>query len=243
MGVNGHMPAGGKEFKFRFYFDLFGSGNSEGETNFHLQHAYGQWGSVLAGQTDTLFMDGDLFPNIIDYWGPAGMVYVRNAQIRWTFVDSDASNFAVAIEKPNDDIDAGQIRELDPTLGDSIQPDEKLPDLTSHYRVNGDWGHAQAAGAAAPDRLRDRRARGQRVQTTSSAGASTSRPASTSGDDDQILLGVVFGEGIASYMNDGGTDLAGEGTLTDPRPKAVELLGLTAYYNHAGTGVDERDRL
>jgi hypothetical protein len=42
----------------------------------------------------------------------------------------------------------------------------------------------------------------------------------------------VVGEGIASYMNDGGTDLSGEGTLVDPRAKTVPLYGVSLYYNH-----------
>lgn len=35
-------------------------------------------------------------------------------------------------------------------------------------------------------------------------------------DRDRVILSVVYGEGIASYMNDGGVDLAPDGTPTDP---------------------------
>ena len=56
-------------------------------------------------------MDIDVFPNTIDYWGPSGMVFLRNPQIRWTPV-SGSNSFAVAIEKPGNDIDPGQIREV-----------------------------------------------------------------------------------------------------------------------------------
>ena len=58
-----------------FDFDLFGTGDNAGQTTFRLQNAYGEWGSLLAGQTDSLFMDIDVFPNTIDYWGPPGMVF------------------------------------------------------------------------------------------------------------------------------------------------------------------------
>jgi len=62
------------------------------------------------------------------------------------------------------------------------------------------------------------------------------------------LIGqVVYGHGIASYMNDGGTDLAPEGLppqvnpLIAPGPstiraKAVPLLGVVAYYDHYWNG-------
>jgi hypothetical protein len=43
---------------------------------------------------------------------------------------------------------------------------------------------------------------------------------------------VVYGHGIASYMNDGGMDLAPDGTFDDPVAKAVPLLGWLVYYDH-----------
>jgi hypothetical protein len=56
---------------------------------------------------------------------------------------------------------------------------------------------------------------------------------------DQILLQVVHGDGIASYMNDGGTDLAPNAyfnplspTTTTLSAEAVPLTGALAYYDH-----------
>src|SRR5262245_11961930 len=126
-------------------FDMFGQGANEGETTFHLKDAYGQWGPWVAGQLYTVFMDGDIFPNTIEYWGPCGMVYVRNPQRRWMAVDDARYNGAVSIEKPRYDVEPGQIRQIDPDLGDNIHGSEEVPDLTAHIRMNGDWGHAQAA--------------------------------------------------------------------------------------------------
>ena len=34
-----------------------------------------EWGPLMFGYDKTLFMDSDLFPNIIDFWGPNGMIY------------------------------------------------------------------------------------------------------------------------------------------------------------------------
>ena len=53
-------------------------------------------------------MDGDIFPNTIDYWGPTGMVFYRNVQFRWTPIAGDRE-LAIAIEDPGNDIDTGQI--------------------------------------------------------------------------------------------------------------------------------------
>jgi hypothetical protein len=218
---------------FKFEFDLFGVGVDAGQTTFRLRHAYGEWGPVLAGQTNSVFMDGDVFPNTIDYWGPAGMVFYRNVQIRWTPYRTADSHFAIAIERPGNDIDPGQVRQLDPELGANIRNDEKLPDLTTHFYTKGSWGHVQLAGIV-------------RLVGYDSVGTLNNEPKGSrigwginlSGhlnvfERDKLLGQVVYGHGIASYMNDGGTDLAPAGTsLADIHPEAVPLLGVLLYYDH-----------
>jgi hypothetical protein len=130
-GVKGSMPTGveGKPFDFKFEFDLFGVGADAGQTTFRLRHAYGEWGSLLAGQTHSLFMDIDVFPNVIDYWGPDGMVFYRNVQIRWTPWRTDHSSFAIAIERPGNDIDSGNLRLVEGFDEVQVQNDETVPDL------------------------------------------------------------------------------------------------------------------
>ena len=147
-GIKGSMPTGegNTPLTFKFDFDLFGTGDNAGQTTFRLQNAYGEWGSLLAGQTDSVFMDIDVFPNTIDYWGPPGMVFYRNVQIRWTPFRTDNSHFAIAIERPGNDIDGGNVRLIEGFEDAEIQNDEELPDLTAQWRLNGDWGHFQASG-------------------------------------------------------------------------------------------------
>ena len=147
-GVKGTMPTGENNtpLDFKFEFDLFGTGADAGQTTFRLRHAYGEWGSILAGQTNSLFMDGDVFPNTIDYWGPTGMVFYCNVQIRWTPYRTDNSHFAIAIERPGNDIDPGNLRLIERLQGVTVQNDEELPDFTAQYRFGGDWGHVQLGG-------------------------------------------------------------------------------------------------
>lgn len=238
-GVQAQQPVGGHDLFVKFEFDLFGVGVDEGQTTFRLRHAYGSWGPLLVGQTNSLFMDGDIFPNTIDYWGPAGMVFLRNPQIRYTY-KTGPHKLSVALEKPGNDIDPGSIREFDPDLGSAIKNDEKVPDVTAQYRYDGDWGHVQLAGilrrvgfetvGAIGNEPRGHKT-GWGVDLTSNIKVFSK---------DVIHLGAVYGKGIASYMNDGGTDLgpSGElvilpdGTLTGLRASVVPLLGLTAYYDH-----------
>ena len=64
------------------------------------------------GQTWSNFMDIDIFPNTIDYWGPTGMVFYRNQQARYTFPMGDDDEFAVSLENPDTALTVGQFRDV-----------------------------------------------------------------------------------------------------------------------------------
>ncbi len=232
LGVQGKLPVGGQELFTKFEIDMFGVGGDEGQTTIRLRHAYGEWGQILAGQTHSLFMDIDLFPNTIDYWGPSGMVFLRNPQIRWTPLKGDNS-FAIAIEKPGNDIDESDPRTIDPTYpfgGGSLQSDEEYPDITAQARMSRDWGHLQLGGIL---RQLGYETVGGPAGNNTPDGQETGWGLDLSSNikfgADTLRLGVVYGEGIASYMNDGGVDLAVDGVN---RVEPVPLLGIVAYYDH-----------
>ena len=222
LGVKANLPVGDDVVKTVFEFDMFGVGSDEGQTTMRLRHAYGEWRSILAGQTNSLFMDGDMFPNTIDYWGPAGMVFLRNPQLRWTPVKG-ANTFAVAIEKPGNDVDTGMVD------AEGIQGDQPLPDVTAHYRNQGGWGHIQVAGilrqvayesVASSDNEPDGNDLGWGINVSSNFKFGT----------DTLRLSTVYGEGIASYMNDGGMDMA-PNNMDPGSLETVPLLGVVAYYD------------
>jgi hypothetical protein len=230
LGVQASFPTSHGAVYTKFEFDMFGTGGDEGQTTIRLRHAYGQWGQWLAGQTNSLFMDIGIFPNVIDYWGPAGMVFLRTPQIRWTPISGENS-FAIAIEKPSNDIDTGQVRTLDPELADGIQPSQRIPDFTAQFLRQQDWGHLQVAGIL-------RQVSFDTVDTPNNEPKDSKLGWGfdvTSGiklaKKDQVLLGAVYGRGIASYMNDGGMDMAPGGTTTDPEAQTVPLFGVSAYYD------------
>ncbi len=82
-GVKTLTPTALGDLKTIFEFELFGTGVDAGQTTFRLRHAYGELGHFGAGQTWSAFMDIDVFPNSLEYWGPNGMVFFRNVQLRW----------------------------------------------------------------------------------------------------------------------------------------------------------------
>jgi DcaP outer membrane protein len=137
-GVKGFIPTSHGEIKTIFEFELFGTGVDAGQTTFRLRHAFGEFHRVGAGQTWSVFMDPDVFPNIIEYWGPNGMVFFRNVQLRYTPWSSGDSNFAVAIERPGASADGGIYS--DRIELQNIKPRFPLPDITGHLRLGGEMG-------------------------------------------------------------------------------------------------------
>ena len=79
-GVKSNTPTKIGNLFTQFEFELFGTGADAGQTTFRLRHAYGQIGKFGAGQYWSPFMDVDVFPNTLEYWGPSGMVFFRNIQ-------------------------------------------------------------------------------------------------------------------------------------------------------------------
>jgi hypothetical protein len=242
-GIQGSTDVAGKPLYAKFEFDLYGTGDDAGQTTMRLRHFFGSWGPITAGQTNTLFMDIDTFPNTIDYWGPNGMVFLRNPQIRYTH-KSGGATFAIALEKPGNDIDPGQIRQLSPEIGANIRASEKIPDLTAQARYDSTWGHVQLAGllrSVGYDTFGtvDNKPKNEKTGWGLNGSASFKTT-----ERDRLHLSVVYGEGIASYMNDGGTDLGPKAIpgVSQPivgappagslRGDVVPLLGLMAYYDH-----------
>ncbi|HYJ52966.1 MAG TPA: DcaP family trimeric outer membrane transporter [Allosphingosinicella sp.] len=242
-GVRGDGEMAGRDYEVKFEFDMYGVGGDAGQTTIRLRHAYGRWGPILAGQTNSLFMDGDLFPNVVDYWGPNGMVFLRTPQLRFTFVNSGGWTAAVALEHATGDIDTGNIRLIDSDLATNIRNNEELPDFTAMVRYQGDWGHIQLSGLLRKigyDTLGtvDNEPQGSELGWGVMLGGAFKWGIAT------LRVGGVYGEGIASYMNDGGMDLAPSAALLVAPPifppppvpfnqlgeaEAVPLLGITAY--------------
>ena len=239
-GVKGTLPTGDHTppVNFKFEFDLFGTGVDAGQTTFRLRHAYGEWGQLLGGQTHSLFMDIDVFPNLIDYWGPTGMVFLRDPQIRWTAYRTANDVFAVALEKPGNDIDPGNIRLIQGYEGAEVRGNQTIPDFTGQFRHDDTWGHYQISGILRRVGYEYSLA-GEPFQKNSQTGWGINLAAAlkTIGKD-QVLLQVVHGNGIASYMNDGGMDAAPTSTPSGPAGalaiagEAVPLTGALAYYDH-----------
>jgi hypothetical protein len=236
LGVKANGTIANKPYEAKFEFDLFGTGDDAGKTHMRIRHMYGSWGPFLAGQTNTLFMDGDIAPNSLEYWGPPGMAWLRNPQVRWTFWDRNGFTAAVALEHPADDIDPGRLRLFDENIASNIQPDEKVPDLTAAIRYGGKWGHVRLAGLLRRVGYETRGTVGNEPQGHQT-GWGIDATSAINISPVTLKLGAVYGRGLATYMNDGGMDLAPavevireNGVITViPRAEAVKLFGMSAF--------------
>jgi hypothetical protein len=200
LGVRSTTPTSMGNLNTTFEFELFGTGVDEGQTTFRLRHAYGEVGQFGAGQYWSPFMDPDVFPNSIEYWGPTGMVFFRNVQVRWMPMTTSNSSVVVALERPGASGDQGVY--ADRVELQNINPRFPMPDISGAYKITRGWGYARAAGIIRrlswDDTLQDAvdlsgNVTGWGVNLSSNLKATSK---------DTVRLQFVFGEGIQNYMND-----------------------------------------
>src|SRR6185436_14096277 len=97
LGFRATVPTDLGALKTIFEFELFGTGVDEGQTTFRLRHAWGEFGRIGAGQYWSPFTDPDVFPNSLEYWGPTGLPWYRNVQLRFTTYDNVFNTFIVEL--------------------------------------------------------------------------------------------------------------------------------------------------
>jgi hypothetical protein len=231
LGVKSFTPTSLGELKTIFEFELFGTGVDAGQTTFRLRHAWGELGQIGAGQTWSPYMDPDVFPNSIEYWGPNGMVFFRNVQLRWTPWSQGDSNFMIALERPGASADPGDVAgriEIQ-----NIKGRFPLPDLSSHYRKAGDWGHVQIAGM-----LREIKWDDTLADQFDLSGSATGWGFNLSSNlkiakKHVARLQVAYGHGVENYWNDAPVDVGVQTNLANPRTpvtgKALPILGLVGF--------------
>lgn len=234
LGVKGWVPTAIGEIKTIFEFEMFGVGVDAGQTTIRLRHAWGELGPVGAGQTWSPFMDPDVFPNSLEYWGPSGMPLFRNVQLRWMPMRGEDELF-VALERPGASADGGVY--ADRVELQDVRIRTPLPDLSAHYRKSGTWGHFQIAGILRQIKWDDTNADAYDLSGSDTGWglhASTNLKVGSAG---LIRASVVYGEGVENYMNDAPIDIGIENNFGDPRKPvvgvAIPLLGIVGFYEHA----------
>jgi len=235
MGVKAVMPTSNGDVTAQFEFEVFGVGQNAGQTAFRLRHAWGQWKQIGGGQTNSQFMDIDVFPNTLEYWGPNGMLFLRNTQVFFELFRNGDSNARIAIEAPGASADLGTF--ADRVELQNVRGRFPMPDFTGHYRRALPRGYVQVGGAlrylAYDDLLpNDPFDLSGHVWGWGIAVSAGLKPT----PKDTVHFQIVEGAGVENYFNDAPIDV---GTKTNVgnavTPVGGEPLGdfgLVIYLDH-----------
>ena len=203
-GTKGYFDTPLGELKTIFEFELFGTGVDAGQTTFRLRHAYGELGHFGVGQYWSPFMDIDVFPNSIEYWGPTGMVFFRNIQVRWMPIMGD-TRLTFALERPGASADQGNYAnriELQDVTGRF-----PLPDFSGEYRYAGKFGYVELAGMVRYISWKDNNPDAIDLSDNVIGWGINLSSNLNIGKSVVGRFQAVYGQGIQNYMNDSPADI------------------------------------
>jgi hypothetical protein len=234
-GVKSSTPTSLGDLKTIFEFELFGTGVDAGQTTFRLRHAWGEVGHFGAGQTWSPFMDPNVFPNSVEYWGPNGMVFFRNVQFRWTPIKTDHNTFMIAAERPGASADQGVYSgriELS-----NISPQFILPDLSMQGHFERKWGYFQIASMFRRIAWVDNNATPKLNLSGSAFGWGINASSNLKlGESTTGRLQLVYGHGIQNYMNDAPIDVGIKNNFSNPitpiKGVPLPIIGAVAFVDH-----------
>jgi len=234
LGFRSSTQTGIGELKTIFEFELFGTGVDSGQTTFRLRHAWGELGKLGAGQYWSPFTDPDVFPNSLEYWGPTGLPWFRNVQLRYTAISTDKSNLILALARPGASGDQGVYADRIELEG--IRARFPLPDFAAAYKYTGDWGHVRTAGILrrinwddtlddAFDLSGDATGWGWNV-------SSVLKPS----ENDALRMQFTVGEGVQNEMNDSPIDIGIENNFSNPVTpivgKPIPIVAISIFLDH-----------
>lgn len=112
--INGHIEID---------FEGGGDGNERVSNSYapRIRHAYFSWDKWLFGQTWSTFFNVSSLPDLLDFVGPVGTIFIRQAQVRYT-----AGAFQFALENPSSTLYNGTENPYD---------DNQIPDLIARYNM------------------------------------------------------------------------------------------------------------
>ncbi len=212
--------------------DFFGAGGNQffsNSTSFRIRHAYGVLGPVLAGQTWTNFMNVDDDAETLDFQGPAGQLFARQPQVRYT-QPFGKFTFSGAIENPQGDVTADETlggftstggipksANDSPSLATStgVRNIDRMPDLTVRGVYTDSWGHISVSGIAryfeTDNGGGDSGLGAQQSDSTFGGGGAVSGTINIGSllafapiAKDQIGFQGLYGSGIGRYASEGG---------------------------------------
>jgi hypothetical protein len=234
-GVRAEIPTPNGDVKGNFEFDMYGTGKDAGLATIRLRHAWGQWKSIGGGYTNSAFMDVDVFPNTLEYWGPNGMLFLRNSQVFYEPFNDGKSNARIAVEAPGASGDLGLV--ADRIELQNVKPRFPRPDFTGHYRWGQDWGYVQVGGALRYFAYDDLIPNDQFALSGHNWGWGVSLSSNYKPTPKDVLrFQIIQGAGVENYFNDAPIDIGVESNPGNPVTPVVGKplgdFGLVLYLDH-----------
>jgi len=220
------------ELKTQFEFEMFGTGVDAGQTTIRLRHAYAELGKFGVGQYWSPFMDIDVFPNTVEYWGPTGMAFFRNIQVRYMPIQGP-TRLTIALERPGASADQG-VYASHIELG-NVKPKFPVPDLSAEYRQAFKWGYVELAGIVRYMKWEDLDSTGPNL-SGDAVGWGLNLSTNINLGKKVVFRGsVLYGEGVENYMNDAPVDVGIKTLAPGSNPPikgvALPLLGVVSFFD------------
>lgn len=146
LNIGTSTPSAMGEVKTFLEGDFF-AGNTSGNevvsnsSGFRMRHAFGSIGGLLVGQTWSNYMILATGPEVLDFGGPVGAIFVRQAQVRWTQPFSGGS-WSVSLENPESVI-----------AGVGVLGDDRVPDVVGRVDFKTNAGTFTVSGLARQIRI------------------------------------------------------------------------------------------
>ena len=190
----------------------------------------GGWGTVLVGQSNSLFADAPLLPlQWLNDWTPLGTSNVRQAQLRYSRRLDGGVTVKAALENSYSDITSSAGTSYPDANGGAGFGVNQVPDLTGQAILEGDWGFAALRGVLRQVRIDNRGAASPAARYTDSAlGFGIGATGGLNLLEKRLILAgsIQYGEGLGRYLD---SSSAGFG--------AVSNFGLPAAEG-GGRGID-----
>ncbi len=215
-------PARGPVVKTWLEFDFF---NEDGTTNPRLRHAWAEVGGLGVGQTWSLFMDADAFPNTLDVKAPNAMIKIRQVQIRYAGQLRPGLLAGASLEQPG-----SQLRFADSS--GRYAPHALYPDLVGALRL-GSTPHRYVRLAALLHPLTYRDQPADALTTRLAWGLNLSGNLEL-WKKEIITFQAAYGHGLSRYVNDLGGGAGADAWLPAAGAlRPVPALAVYGFYDHA----------
>ena len=213
--------------------DFFGNGGNEifsNSTSFRLRHATATVGGLRIGQYWTNFMPIESYPATVDFQGPAGMPFIRQAQVRYTHDISDQWSLSGSLENSEfSGRDAnGAFSESTTRANNDFGINaglDKAPDATvAATYADSDWGLLKLAGVG-------RYLGSPNDRGDDEFGWGVNLSGNTEPWEGGILRGsLTYGDGVGRYILNG----AGQDAFVDAggNVDTIEAYGATVQVGH-----------